>query len=221
MGTDNVFHRRKARSTKDLQRRGAQRKAYRKILIVCEGEKTEPNYFMDAREYYSLSSVNVEVRGDCGSAPKSVVKFAQQRYQEEKEAGDPYDQVYCVFDKDGHESYIQALENLKALKPKNTFISINSVPCFEYWLLLHFIYTTRPYTALPSNSSGNQVFSELKRQMGSYEKGRERVFNELFSRLEVAISHAERALQESVENNTDNPSTRAHILIKTLQSLKD
>ncbi len=98
MGTDNLFHKRKAKNSKELQRRASRRDPYKKILIVCEGEKTEPKYFEDIREYYRLNTVNVEVRGDCGSDPMSVVNFAKQRFREEKDAGDPFEQVYCVFD---------------------------------------------------------------------------------------------------------------------------
>ena len=39
MGTDNLFHKRKAKKTTDLQRKHAHRAAYKKLLIVCEGEK--------------------------------------------------------------------------------------------------------------------------------------------------------------------------------------
>ena len=112
MGTDNLFHKRKAKTAKSLQRKSARREAYEKILIVCEGEKTEPNYFEDAREYFCLETVNVEVRGECGSDPVSVVKFAKQRYREEKDAGDAFDKVFCVFDKDGHSNYLPALDAL-------------------------------------------------------------------------------------------------------------
>lgn len=50
MGTDNLFHKRKAKNAKNLQRRAVKRDAYAKILIVCEGEKTEPNYFNGVRD---------------------------------------------------------------------------------------------------------------------------------------------------------------------------
>lgn len=73
MGTDNLFHKqRKPKSAKQLRRGQPKRAAYEKILIVCEGEKTEPHYFMGARNYYGLSTVNVEVRGDSGADPSSV-----------------------------------------------------------------------------------------------------------------------------------------------------
>lgn len=94
MGTDNFFHKRKAKNAKALRRKTPRREAYKKMLIVCEGEKTEPNYFESIREYYRLNTVNVEVRGDCGSDPMSIVNFAKQRFREERDAGDPFEQVY-------------------------------------------------------------------------------------------------------------------------------
>jgi hypothetical protein len=220
MGTDNLFHKRKAKNAKNLQRREARREAYKKILIVCEGEKTEPNYFEDAREYYRLNTVNVEVRGDCGSDPMSIVNFAKLRFREEKDAGDPFENVYCVFDKDGHSTYAQALSTLASSAPKGTYFAVNSIPCFEYWLLLHFVYTTRPYTTLPGNSSGNQVLTELKNYIPDYAKGNHKIFSGLVGQLEQAKRFAERALQESHRNQTDNPSTYVHKLVQILQDLK-
>lgn len=219
VGTDNLFHKRKAKNTKNLKRKAARREAYKKILIICEGEKTEPNYFEDVREYYRLNTVNVEVRGDCGSDPMSIINFAKQRFREEKDAGDPFEQVYCVFDKDGHSTYAQAINTLTSSSPKDTFFAINSVPCFEYWLLLHFIYTTRPYTALPDNSPANQVLTELKNYLPNYKKGSKKTFSDLISQLEQAKHFAKKALEESHLNQTDNPSTKVHNLVQALQDL--
>jgi len=152
MGTENLFHKRKAKNAAALRRRAVQRDAYAKILIVCEGEKTEPNYFNGARDHYGLNTANVEVCGDCGSDPMSIVRYAKQRYRQEKDAGDAFDKVYCVFDKDAHANYEQARATITSATPKDTYHAITSVPSFEYWLLLHFNYTTRPYTDLPNSS---------------------------------------------------------------------
>lgn len=38
----------------------ADRGEYPRILIVCEGAKTEPNYFKAARDKYQLKTANVE-----------------------------------------------------------------------------------------------------------------------------------------------------------------
>lgn len=220
MGTDNLFHKRKAKNAKSLQRKATKRDSYAKILIVCEGEKTEPNYFNDIRDYYGLNTANVAILGDCDSDPMSVVSYAKQRYREERDAGDPFDKVYCVFDKDAHTHYERALNAIASATPLQTYYAITSVPSFEYWLLLHFTPSTRPYSALPSNSSGNQVLSELKNYMPNYQKGQQAVFTELFDQLEFAKNNAVRSLRAAKGNNTDNPSTRMHELVAFMQQIK-
>ena len=220
MGSDNLSRWRKSKNTKKLQRRQASRAAYKKILIVCEGEKTEPDYFREARTHYRLGTVDVQVSGDCGPDPKSIVKFAKQRFREEKNAGDPFDKVYCVFDKDGHATYEYALDALNSTARKDTYFAINSVPCFEYWLLLHFDYSTRPYTNLSGNSPCHQVSKALKKYIPDYQKGQRRIFDCFIDRLDQAMKNAEQALRDSEHNQTDNPSTRVHQLIRVLQDLK-
>lgn len=220
MGTDNLFHRRKAKSTKSLRRSVAKRGPYAKVLIVCEGEKTEPHYFHGLRSHYQLNTANVEVCGECGSDPMSVVAYAKQRYREEKDTGDAFDKVFCVFDKDAHLNYSDALTTIAAAKPNDTFIAISSVPCFEYWLLLHFIYSTRPYSALPGNSTGNQVLTDLKAYMPEYVKGAENIFEILKEQLNFAKSNAERSLTQAEASQTDNPTTQVHKLVGYLQEIK-
>jgi len=220
MGTDDLFHKRKARSRKQLQRRAARRDPYDKILIVCEGEKTEPNYFKDARNCYALNTANIEVCGECGSDPSSILRYAKQRYREEKDAGDAFDRVYCVFDKDTHHHYDRALQEIAAQRPHNCFFAINSVPCFEYWLLLHFDYSTKPYVGLPGNSAGDQLVADLKRYFPSYQKGRSAVFTELIGQLDFAINNAKRSLRAAETAHTDNPTTRVHELVAFMRDIK-
>lgn len=221
MGTDNIFHKRKAKSAAALQRRAKKRAPYAKVLIVCEGEKTEPHYFNGLRNHYGLNTANVEVCGDCGSAPNSVLAYARQRYREENDAGDAFDKVFCVFDKDAHPGYAEVMTAIAAAKPSDVFVAINSVPCFEYWLLLHFTYSTKPYQALPGNSTGNQVLSDLSGYMPHYKKGAGDICSELINQLERAKSNAERALRAANLNGTDNPSTRVHELVTYLQEINN
>ncbi len=220
MGTDNLFHKRKAKNAGQLARRKPQREAYAKILIVCEGEKTEPNYFQGAKDYYSLNSAHVEICGDCGTDPVSIIKYAKQRYRKERDAGDVFDKVFCVFDRDVHPNYSQAMNEIGGAKPKHTFVAVNSVPCFEYWLLLHFNYTTHPYAAQRNNSACNQVLSELSGYMPGYAKGQKDVFAQLAHQLDFATQNAIRALQAAQANSTDNPSTRVHELVALLRDIK-
>lgn len=219
MGSDDLFKKkRKARNTKELKRQ-KDRKSYKRILIVCEGEKTEPNYFIGIRSYYRLHTANIEISGDkCGSDPKSIVKYAKQRFGEEKNIGNAFDEVYCVFDKDRHTNYQEAINELKNSRDKNIFHAITSVPCFEYWLLLHFEYTTKPF------STPAEVINHLKQYLPDYEKGKCDILKDLSdldNQLARAIATAERALIETEQSNTDNPSTQVHTLVKRLKNLNE
>lgn len=169
MGSDNLFHQRKAKLARSFNRATAKRAPYAKVLIVCEGGKTEPYYFTELRDYYQSNTTNVRVSGNCGSDPLSVINYGKKLYLEEKAKGDAYDRVYCVMDRDAHANYQQALNVIDQAKPINTFFAITSVPCFEYWLLLHFIYTTAPYSAVGRMSSGAAVLNALRAQWPEYE----------------------------------------------------
>ncbi len=221
MGTDNLFHKRKARTARQLSRRKARRAPYAKVLIVCEGEKTEPHYFSGLKDHYELNSANVEICGDCGSDPVGIVNYGKQRYREERDVGDAFDKVYCVFDKDAHTNYQRAIDLIRGATPKDTFVAINSVPCFEYWLLLHFDYTTQPFSGQLGKSACAQVIDALKNFIPDYAKGDGDIFPRLVDQLPFAIDNAERALRAATANDTDNPTTRVHELVRFLQTEPD
>ena len=225
MGSDkeSLFHQRKAKTESDAKRKQAYRQPYLKVLIVCEGEKTEPLYFQEMIDYYEVHTANVTVSGNCGSAPISVVDHGLTLFNAEKRKSpnNPFDRVYLVFDRDAHETYHDALNKINAQKPKDVFLAINSVPSFEYWLLLHFTLTTRPFFAKGrNNSSGREAFDVLKKCMPSYEKKSRGTFRALLEKLPDAIRNADSANAAAISNNTDNPSTQVHKLVELLKDLK-
>jgi len=160
------------------------------------------------------------VCGACGSDPKSIVRHAKKRYREEKEAGDRFDKVYCVFDRDTHAGYAEALDAIARATPKDTYIAITSIPCFEYWLLLHFRYTTKPYEPAPGQSACSQVIADLKQYLPDYAKGQVALFSRLIDQLNDAKHNAQRVLQAAGIDRSANPSTRVHELIDFLQNIK-
>lgn len=219
MGTDNLFSKRKAKDKNALARKKANRSAYLKVLIVCEGQKTEPNYFNELKDHYQLNTANVEIDGNCGSDPMSVFKHARKCANKAQQEKDSYDKVYCVFDKDTHSNYQQALNKINNAKG---YAAIVSVPCFEYWLLLHFVYTTQPFAAAGSKSASDKVIEELKRndRLPNYQKASNGNFSTLLPTLESAKERAKQALIDAKANQTDNPSTYVHDLVDILQNLK-
>jgi len=217
MGTDNLFHRRKERKVESLRRRRAMKAPYDVVLIVCEGKKTEPNYFNELKKAFRLSNANIKVTGR-GADPLSVVNFAIESFQEEPE----FDHVYCVFDRDRHTTYPEALDKIHhtRLGRGSKIFAIPSIPCFEFWLLLHFRYTTKPFDASPSDSICSKVIEELKRYLPAYRKGDSGIFNEIKDRLGDAITNARRVEQYHQTSGTDNPSTQVHNLVEYLRDLK-
>ncbi len=201
-----------SRKAMPLARRKARRAPYDKVLIVCEGSKTEPNYFNGLKDTYRLNNANVKIIGK-GANPMKIVGFAKEKYRDEEVAGDSFDKVFCVFDKDTHPDYETAKQAIDKMKPNGTYEAITSVPAFEYWLLLHHEYNARPCTS-------SEIYNQLKQQMPGYEKGHKNIFTQLQGKLEDAKENAKRSLDESKKNNTDNPSTRVHILVDSLQKLK-
>lgn len=220
MGSDDIFHKRKAKTAKQLARRQASRASYERVLIVCEGSKTEPNYFCALVSDLELNSANVEIDGGCDSSPKSIVEYAKRLYIAEKKTGNGFDKVFCVFDKDSHETYDDALICIQSMKPKGVFVSINSVPCFEYWLLLHFNFTTKPFEASGNGSSCVNLIDELKKYLPDYEKGDDNIYSDLSGQMERAIAYSKRALIQAEKSGSDNPSTLVHELVEYLQDLK-
>ncbi|MCU7934448.1 MAG: RloB family protein [Candidatus Thiodiazotropha sp. (ex Dulcina madagascariensis)] len=221
MGSDDLHGKRKAKAASDLARRKSRRAPYDRVLIVCEGSKTEPYYLRELIDCLELNSANVEIDGSCGSSPITIVDYAKQRYTQEKHKNDAFDRVFCVFDRDTHTTYKQALDKLSRSVPGKVYTAINSVPCFEYWLLSHFVYSTKAYTGAGAKSACSCLINELLRYIPEYSKGAMGLFKNLMGHTEQAIAYSKRALQEAEKNGTDNPITLMHELVEYLKHLKD
>lgn len=127
------------------------RQPIRKILIVCEGEQTEPNYFRSFR----VASRVCDVRGT-GCNTVSLVNDAIRLNGEGS-----YREVWCVFDKD---SFTAAhVANAFQLAKQNKFHIAFSNECFELWYLLHFQY-------LDTGIDRTRYAQLLRKKLGTYKK---------------------------------------------------
>ncbi|PCP39028.1 CRISPR-associated protein [Klebsiella pneumoniae] len=191
------------------------------------GEKTEPTYFEDLVSHFELLTASViDVTGECGSSPMCVVRYAKEQQKIMVGRGAPYDQIYVVIDKDAHSDYLAALDAVRRVKPESLFVPVNSVPCFEYWLLLHYTYSTRAYKNLPGNSSGDQIVADLRKYIKDYEKGAKGIFQKTLNALKSkdlneVIVKARRSLEAASASDTDNPTTKVHELVDRLIKLKE
>lgn len=232
MGSDKS---QKAKTGRELERKGASRTPKKLVLIVCEDSVSSPRYFEAVCRCLKLHYVHVKkpkagnnspVRevgilgskdGD-GTDPKSVVECAQKHEES-------YDDIYCVIDRDTHDSFHEAITMAGKSKKIKMIVSI---PCFEYWLLLHFEYTSKPFIGVGNASCCDVLIKELKKHIPSYEKGNffslDNYINILKSNEKKAIDHAKRRVEEIGEVEdiyAENPYTNVYELILALGEIKE
>ncbi len=108
-----------------------------RVLIVCEGEKTEPNYFRSFSMMKNSSGLVFEVNCDGGgiNTIQVVDKAIELRDKAEKQ-GNPYDSVWAVFDRD---SFKPSAFDSAILKAEAHHIGCAwSNEAFELWYVYHF-----------------------------------------------------------------------------------
>ena len=198
-----------------LGRSSPKREPYDRVLIVCEGKRTEPLYFQGLADRYRLSMMNIVVVGS-GSDPGPVVRKAKELRGREGRHGEKYDRVYCVFDRNEHTTFDKACDEARASGVKLA----RSWPCFEFWLLLHFRFSRQPFEKSGGRSAAQSCVDEVRRYLPDYAKGASEVFHQLAERLERAKAHATQALTDAKDTGELDPSTEVHELVKYLQSLK-
>jgi hypothetical protein len=124
-----------------IKRRGPTLQPRFRILVVCEGKKTEPGYLRRFQHHVSNPRVHIETLGPAG-VPKTVVETAiaerDRAVSEAKRQRDDnlrWDEVWAVFDIDDHPG---ATEAQQLARTHGIQLAVSS-PCFELWALLHFI----------------------------------------------------------------------------------
>lgn len=196
-----------------LRRRAGNRPPRSITLIVCEGE-TELEYLAVLRNRLGLLPTEVILADNTeGSAPISVVACAERKA---KERGG-YDHIFCVFDRDFHESFERARSRIRQLASRRSAAlpikEIVSVPCFEMWVLLHFEQSDSQF------ADCSAVISRIRdRYMPDYMKANVHVANALVDRLGVALASAA-WLELRAEENNWNPYTAVHQLVAHLRAV--
>ena len=206
----------KNRNTSDyLRRQTKARETRKKFLIVCEGEKTEVNYF---KAFTVPKKIEVRVKGE-GKNSLSLVEKAIKIIDNLKQ-DDSFDQIWCVFDKDNcsKEQFNQA-ERLA--KQKNIKIAYSN-EAFEIWFILHFQYldiaTSR--SKYPKILTTQMKKYRLLNEQEKYEKNREDMYEKLKPYQTTAITNAAKLIQDRDEAKKHpfdaNPSTTVQELVQEL-----
>ena len=210
--------RNRSRSSKDLEREKPKRAAHDRILIVCEGSKTEPNYLREIRQAARISSMDLHVvHSSKGTEPKQVVESAEEEFLRTK----AYERVFAVFDRDDHKTYANALDMAEARdkKWKNDegvaarFEAIASVQSFELWLLLHF-------EDIKAFLHRTETLKRVKKHIDGYEKGSKGTYAATVKHIQTAIDRATALKAKFNRKPGDEAYTDMHDLVKLLRALK-
>lgn len=226
MGKDGQPKHRQA--ARELRRRTAQRQSAERLLIVCEGEKTEPLYLREIRQALRLPSANVQVQPAAwGTEPLRIVDYAKHLLTKGNRALEihprSFDRVLTVFDRDEHHTYHDALQRIAALNGrlendelvKVPFQAVVSVPCFELWLLLHFEDVSAPIHR-------DEAVARLRAHLAGYAKGQGSHWGATRDRLDAATRRAEALVAAGrMAEDGIQPYTDMHELVHRLLHLKD
>ena len=172
-----------------------------RFLILCEGERTEPNYFRSFR----VPGVVIEVEGT-GHNTVRLVQAALKRRRE-----DDYDQVWCVFDRDSFppKNFNEAI----TLAEHEGIQVAYSNEAFELWYILH-------YEFLNTGISRDDYITKLEAKLGKkYKKNSNDMYELLIDKQETAIHNARNllSLYAPCQPAQDNPSTTVHLLVEELR----
>lgn len=107
-----------------------------RFLIVCEGTRTEPNYFQAlVKDRYSEVR-DEKIFGEGKSTCALVKRTLQIKEELESKRQLPFDRVWVVFDKDDFNDFNEAIH----LAETYSFHSAWTNESFELWYFLHFQY---------------------------------------------------------------------------------
>jgi hypothetical protein len=225
MGEDNQPKHRQA--SRDIGRKKARRGTYERLLIICEGEKTEPQYLNEIKNELKLRTAHVQVfQSPLGTTPLQVVNGAEQIFLSGDQARDirprEFDRIFAVFDRDSHLNFFDALARANALNnhyenddgEPTPFYAIPSLPCFELWLLFHYQNVQAPIHR-------QDVYRLLGQYLPGYQKGARGYWASTKHKLDDAIQRSEAQLTLARPRDGQGPSTTMHELVNYLLHLRD
>lgn len=177
-----------------------------RLLIVCGGQATEVNYFNSFPVDTQVRRIDIKA---CAKDPCTIVqRVAKLRDRAEKE-GTPYNQVWCVFDKDDFtdENFNSAVHMAEEERLRVAW----SNQAFELWYCLHFDY-------IDGALHRRQYAAQLVGRLGSYRKNDRAMYEKLISRQEDALRNARKlhALKAALPPAKQDPVTLVYNLVETL-----
>jgi hypothetical protein len=209
-------HRQMRKEQRKLARRKGALEGLPSVLIVCEGRETEPNYIEGLCEHLGVNRAAIKViRGESVTDPVGLVQKAQRLFK----ADGGHDLVYVVCDGDAPRlaearelAQEKTLRNAAGVRARVHIVA--SYPSFEFWLLLHFEYSARPYMAAADATDA------LRRHVTDYAKNDRIIFAKVAAGLDAACENVDRLKAELAKTGSRVPDTDFRMLVDQLVRMR-
>lgn len=198
-----LFQKRKQEAAERAKRSAATRSRYRRYLIVCEGSKTEPNYFYEFLRNLGRSNINVSIPRDHNTSPSKLLYQAKSIIRKD---GD-FDYAFLVTDRDEFEDFVAAKHAADQIKSSPKIQFIYSDPCFEVWLIFHYEPIDRPISRI-------EALEILRGHIPNYDKGQEGIGDLLFPLTDRAVYNSKAVFRRCEETGATCPSSLVHKIIE-------
>src|SRR5580698_4592251 len=100
------------------RREDKNRSVNERILILCEGGKTEPNYFNGIKRDKAISNrlaaLRIHVHHTKKNTAKELIAEAVELIKEAKEEKNPYNSSWIIVDRDGYTKHPEAFDRARA-----------------------------------------------------------------------------------------------------------
>ena len=219
-GGDKIFSKKKLEKTKsNFNRNKASMAKLKKLLVACEGSKSEPYYLKSFFRYlvkeHKINSKSFVIAKHKHTDPTGVLGDLLD-FNEEQLSYKDFEHRWIIIDRDeertnggGHQlkNYNEAIHKANNLGVKVAF----SNPSYEIWYLLHYQYRN-------TGLSRDDVVAELEKII-DYKKNDPNMFDKLLPNLDTAIKNASKLIDNCNKPvGLCNPSTNMHELIKCLKT---
>jgi hypothetical protein len=217
----------KRRSQKESKRRVGGIPLRKYYLIVCEGIKTEPNYFRELRKKLPIGIIDcIEIEGE-GKNTLSLIEETDRIRKDKEESikmsGRKFDHTWAVFDRDSFPSdnFDNSINKGENMKRKINCAWTNEA--FELWYLLHLEFVNAPLSRDDYEGKIEKWLSSRMGQPFTYRKNREDMYEILnqYGDEQQAVRWS-KILDEQYHDkkfSTHNPRTKVYLLIQELNKL--
>jgi len=196
----------------DDSRRQGCRPIQRNFLIVCEGKKTEPNYFNSIRHRMKSGAGSKVVVVGAGAHTKDLINCTRAAIAKRRAEGLPeYYHIWVVFDKDSFEA--DDFDNTVRMIESEHWHAGWSNEAFELWYLLHFQEVNGGALVR------EQMFELLSEHCGGkYMKNDEGMFDRIKVQSYGAIARAKKLAEHwvGVPPHLACPCTKVWLLVNDL-----